>query len=126
MTLASKPPIRRSTSTGRTTAISASDCPRLRVTGRGERTFISVALRLHPDVGDGRRPERPERCEEPGFPRVGVIDGDADEIAGAVPHIAARGRPRSGVERRAIQRVLIGLREILRQVAVPVLVELVD
>src|SRR3982074_151634 len=125
MTLASKPPIRRKTSTGMTTAISASDWPRLRL-AFGERTLISVALRLYPDIRDSGRPERSERCEEPRFPGVGVVDSDADEVAGAVPYVAARGRPGRAVERRTVQCVLVGLRDILCQVAVPILVELVD
>src|ERR1700732_2148327 len=126
MTLASKPPIRRNISTGMTTAISASDCPRLRLSARGEKTLISVALWLQPHVGDGRRPERPERREEARLPRVGVVDRDADEVAGAVPHVAAGGWPWRAVEWRTVQRVLVGVRDVLRQVAVPVLVELVD
>src|SRR2546426_7987008 len=125
MTLASKPPIRRKTSTGITTAISASDWPRL-CAGRGEGTFISIALWLNPDVRNRGRLQRPQWCEEAGFPGVRVIDGDADEVAGAVPHVAAGRRPRRAVERRAVQRVLVGPRDILGEVAVPVLVELVD
>src|SRR2546430_4948670 len=95
MTLASKPPISRKTSTGMTTAISASDWPRWRA-GRRERCLISVALWLDPDIGNRRRPQRPQGCEEPGFPGVRVVDRDADEVAGAVPHVAARRRPRRG------------------------------
>src|SRR5438445_1071913 len=125
MTLASKPPIIRNTSTGMTTAISASDWPRLPA-GRGESTFISIALWLDPDVGDSRCFQRPQGGEEPGFPGVGVVDGDPDEVTGAVPHVAARRRPRRPVERRTVQRVLVDLRGIRRQVAVSVLVELVD
>src|SRR3989442_9505750 len=125
MTVASKPPIRRKTSTGITAAVSASDWPGFGA-GRGERTFISIALWLNPDVRNRRRLQRPQRCEEAGFPRVRVIDGDADEVAGAVPHVAAGRRPRRAVERRAVQRVLVGLRDVLGEVDVPLLVELVD
>src|SRR3989442_7892694 len=91
MTLASKPPIRRKTSTGITTAISASDWPRL-CAGRVERPFISIALWLDPDVRNRRCLQSPQWCAEASFPGVRVIDGDADEVAGAVPHVAA-GRP---------------------------------
>src|SRR5256885_14873783 len=125
MTLASKPPIRRKTSTGMTTAISASDWPRLRA-GRNESPLMSVALWLNPDIRNRRRSQRPQGCEEPRFPGVGVVDRDADEVAGAVAHVAARRRPRRGVERRAVQRVLVGLRDVLGEGAVSVLVELVD
>src|SRR2546423_14008569 len=111
MTVASKPPIRRKTSTGMTTAISASDWPRLRA-GRGERSLISVALWLNPDIGNRRRPQRPQRCEEPRFPGVGVVDRDADEVAGAVPHVAARRRPRRGGEWRAVPPLLVGSRGV--------------
>src|SRR5437660_5344071 len=125
MTLASKPPISRNTSTGMTTAISASDWPRLRA-GRGESAFISIALWLDADIGDRRCLQRPQRGEEPGFPGVGVVDRDADEVTGAVPHVPARGRPRRAVQWRSVQRVFVDLRGIRRQVAVPILVELVD
>src|SRR3979411_2350161 len=111
MTLASKPPIIRNTRTGMTTAISANDWPRLRA-GRAERAFISIALWLDPDVGDRRCLQRPQRGEESRFPGVGVIDRDPDEVAGAIPHVAARRRPRRAVERRAVQRVLVDLRGI--------------
>src|SRR5207249_8405132 len=125
MTLASKPPIRRKTSTGMTTAISASDWPRLRA-GRNESPLMSVVLQVKDGIRDRRRSQRPQGCEEPRFPGVGVVDRDADEVAGAVPHIAAGRRPRRGVERRAIQRVLVGLRDVLGEVAVPIVVEFVD
>src|ERR1700694_4779987 len=116
MTLASKPPIRRKTSTGMTTAISANDWPRLACIGLCERTFISVALWLNPDPGHGRRLQRPEGHEEAAFPGVGVVARDADEVAGAVPHVAARGRPRDGVDRRPVLLVLVSFRDILCQV----------
>src|SRR5438105_143340 len=84
MTVASNPPMSRKKRTGMTTAISASDCPRWR-----DRLFlISVALRLQPHPGHGRRLYRAEGGEEPGLPVVGVVDGDADEVAGSVSHVA--------------------------------------
>src|ERR1700682_5310584 len=121
MTLASKPPISRKTSTGMTTAISASDWPRLRGVGRGDGTFIFlVTLRLDPHVGDGRRLQWAERCEEPRLPGVRVVDRDADEVAGALPPVAARGGPRRAVDGCAVQFVLVGFRDIRRQVAIPI------
>src|SRR2546430_12521986 len=125
MTLASKPPIRRKTSTGMTTAISASDWPRLRA-GRSESPLMSVALWLNPDIRNRRRPQRPQGCEEPRFPGVGVVDRDADEVAGAVPHVAARRGPRRGVQRGAGQPVLFCLGGRLGEGSGPLLVEPVD
>src|ERR1700694_3888215 len=123
MTLASKPPIRRKTSTGMIAAISASDCPRF---ARRWMRFISVTLGLQADVRYRRGPNRPERGEEAGLPVVGVVDGDADEVAGAIADVAARRGPRDWSERRPVDLVSVDLARILGQVALPVLVELVD
>src|SRR6266550_4007968 len=122
MTVASKPPMSRKKSTGMTTAISASDCPRC-----VNLFFISVALRLQPHPRHGRRPYRAESGEKPRFPVVGVIDGDADEVAGSVSHVALGRRPWLRRDhRRAIQRVAVVVEGVRGQVAVAILVELVD
>src|ERR1700738_209538 len=89
MTVASTPPIKRKTSTGITTAISASDCPRLRRIRRSR--FISVTLWLQPDVGHGRGAYRSQWREEAGLEDVGVVDRDADEVARSVAHVPAGG-----------------------------------
>src|ERR1700682_1484508 len=123
MTLASKPPISRKTNTGMTTAISASDCPR--VTRRWFR-FMSVALGLQADVRDRSGPNRSERGEEARLPVVGVVNGDADEVAGAIPYVAGRRRPGNRSHRCPVELVAVDIARILGQVALPVLVELVD
>src|ERR1700694_1933075 len=110
MTLASKPPIRRKTNTGMTTAISASDCPRIMC--RRLRFFMSVALRLQPDIGDRCSPDRTERGEEAGLPAVGVVDGHADEVAGAVPDVAVRGRIGERAQRRPVECVAVVVAEV--------------
>src|SRR5207302_10954325 len=97
MTVASKPPINRKTSTGITTAISASDCPRCPRPPRW--LLISVALRLQPDVGNGGRSHRSQRREVAGLPGVRVFDRDPEEVAGSVAHVAGCGRVGEGGQR---------------------------
>src|SRR5438270_11522131 len=124
MTVASKPPINRKTSTGITTAISASDCPRCR---RPPRWFlISVALRRQPDVGHGGRSHRSQRREEAGLPGVCVVNRDPEEVAGSVAYVAGCRRVGGGGQSGSIERIAVVVAGVRRQVAVPVLVEFVD
>src|SRR4029077_13427889 len=125
MMVASKPPIKRKKSTGITTAISASDCPRCGWTRRYP--GISVALRLQSHIDIRRRLDRAERGEEAGFPGVRVLDRHADEVAGAVAHIAGGRGPGLGRNhRRPIQRIPVVSGGIRGQISAAILVELVD
>src|SRR5881409_469430 len=125
MTVASKPPINKKNSTGITTAISASDWPRRR--RRLWWRFISVALRLQAHVRDRRRSDRSQRREEAGLPGVREVDGDADEVARAVAYVSLSRRPGHGRRHRgAVECVAVVVGGVGRQVAVAILVELVD
>src|SRR5438132_12726744 len=125
MMVASKPPIKRKKSTGITTAISASDCPRRGWVRRS--LCISVALRLQSHIDIRCRLDRPERGEEAGLPGVRVLDRHADEVAGAVAHVAGGRRPGLGRNhRRPIQRIPVVPGGIGGQISVAILVELVD
>src|SRR5256885_10582283 len=125
MTVASKPPISTKNNTGITTAISASDWPRRR--RRPQWWFISVTLRFEAHVRDRRRADRSQRREEAGLPGVGVVDGDADEVARAVTNVALCRRPgHRRRHRRAIERIAVEVGGVGSQVAVAILIELVD
>src|SRR5947209_18331965 len=91
--VASKPPIKRKTSTGITTAISASDWPRRPRFSRLSWWRISVTPRLQADVNGGVRLYRTQRREESGLPVVGVVDGDTHEVARPIANITTGGRP---------------------------------
>src|SRR5438477_47115 len=124
MTVASKPPISTKNNTGITTAISASDWPRRR---RRPQWFISVTLRFQAHVRDRRRADRSQRREEAGLPGVGVVDGDADEVARAVTNVALCRRPgHRRRHRRAIERIAVEVGGVGSKVAVAILIELVD
>src|ERR1700737_100311 len=116
MTVASKPPIKRNTSTGITTAISASDCPRLRRIRRS--CLISVALWLQPDIRHGGGAHRSQRGKETGLEGVGVVDRDADEVAGSVAHVPARRRVGDRSHGGSVEGVSVGVAVVHGQGAV--------
>src|SRR5437879_4625239 len=125
--VASKPPIKRKTSTGITTAISARDWPRRPRFSRLSWWRISVTLRLQADVNGRVRLYRTQWREESGLPVVGVVDGHTHEVARPIANIARGRRPWFRVDhRRPVELVLVVMGEIRGQVAVAVLVQLVD
>src|SRR2546423_3834469 len=118
MMLASKPPISSKASSGTTSASSTRDWPRV--------FPMSVALRLQPDVVADAAPQRAQRRQEAGLPAIREVDGDTQEITGAVTRVARRRHPGLERHRRAVDPVPVEQDGIGRQVSVRVLIEFVD
>src|SRR5207244_13570236 len=105
--VASKPPIKRKTSTGITTAISASDWPRRPRFSRLSWWRVSVTLRLQANVNGRVRLYRTQRREESALPVVGVVGGHTHDVAHPRANVPRGRRPWfPGHHRRPVERVL--------------------